>query len=114
MRTVSTEQVQAILEDRDSLLINVLDPEEFDRAHIPGSENVPFSEDDFVEHVEALADDAGTPLVIYCAGPGCDASRLASHALDRAGFTEVHHYEGGMAAWIASMGKVDGSPRSVA
>lgn len=40
MATVATEQVQEFLDDADSLVINVLDPEDFDRGHIPDSMNM--------------------------------------------------------------------------
>ncbi|MDX1577996.1 MAG: rhodanese-like domain-containing protein [Gemmatimonadota bacterium] len=107
MDTVTTEEMERMLEDPDTLVINVLDEEQFERAHLPESESVPLSEPDFVDRVEALVQDKDTPVVVYCAGPDCDASPRAAKMLTRAGFARVFDYEGGMEAWIAAGNDVE-------
>lgn len=102
MKTLTTTQMEHLMEDEEALVINVLDEEDFERAHIPGTANIPVSSDDFVERVEEKAERMDRPIVVYCAGPECDASPTAAETLEEAGFSEVFDYEGGMKAWIAA------------
>jgi len=83
----------------DLLVINALDAESFEKEHIPGSHNVPNSSDDLVERVTELAGRKDRPIVVYCSGKDCDASVKAGKKLIDAGFTDVAHFEGGMAGW---------------
>ncbi|XKK40539.1 sulfurtransferase [Nocardiopsis sp. ARC36] len=116
----STEEVAAALDDRRTVLVNVLDPETYrgDKhtyardGHIPGSVNLPVGEvlDPEtgrlrpVEELRALFDGAGlldpgvTP-VTYCGG-GIAATGVA-HALALVGREDVAVYDGSMTAWAA-------------
>ncbi|MEE2040329.1 sulfurtransferase [Nocardiopsis sp. CT-R113] len=116
----STAEVAAAVDDRGTVLVNVLDPETYrgDKhtyardGHIPGSVNLPVSEvlDPRtgrirpVEELRAVFDGAGlldpgvTP-VTYCGG-GIAATGVA-HALALVGRTDVAVYDGSMTAWAA-------------
>lgn len=106
MKTLSTEQTESMLGD-DAVVINVLAPEEFEKAHIPETHNVPVADDDFVDEVTELVGDEDAAVVVYCAGPECDASPKAAARLEDAGFTRVYDYEGGMKAWLAAGNEVE-------
>ena len=100
MQTITTEKLQRLQKDTKNLtVVNVLDQEKFSNAHIPGSENVPSSRPDFAKAVEALAGGKDKPVVVYCGSLDCDASPKAAQALEKAGFTQVIDYEGGVRAW---------------
>ena len=45
---------------------------------------------------------ADDEIVLYCTGQECVASSRAYHALERAGYRNVLHFEGGLAAWDAA------------
>lgn len=78
------------------VLINTLPREEFEKAHIPGSLNIPadqigqkarelFSKHDYI--------------VVYCSSTSCMASHKAGDALEKAGFTNVFRFAGGIEDW---------------
>ncbi|MDX1388987.1 MAG: rhodanese-like domain-containing protein [Acidobacteriota bacterium] len=114
IKTIETDHVREFLENDTCPIINVLAEEDFERAHIPGTTNVPLASDDFVERVDALVDHRSDTLVVYCAGPDCDASPKAAELLREAGFTDVFDYEGGMVEWIAAGNLVErAEPASV-
>ncbi len=79
------------------VVVNVLDPELYNDAHIKGSINVPF--DKVEDYLKNTAHD--TELVFYCANYACSASGAAAEQAKAAGFSKVWAYEGGMAEWIS-------------
>jgi rhodanese-related sulfurtransferase len=78
------------------LLVNVLDKEQFDDAHIPGSIHVPYEQ---VEKWSVSVVDKKTPIVVYCANFMCTASVEAARLLKSLGFENVKAYEGGIVEW---------------
>lgn len=116
----STEQIQGALDDKGTVLVNVLDPATYRgetstyrrNGHIPGSINLPVNEVTDpstgqlkpVEELRALFAEHGlldpniTP-VTYCGG-GIAATGVA-HALAVAGREDVAVYDGSMTAWAA-------------
>lgn len=100
MQTINTEALNEMRDrDDDLTVLNVLPPEEFYQRHIPGSENVPVSNDNFVKEVEKNTGGRNQPVVVYCASIECSASEKAAKMLDEAGFREVYDYAGGVRAW---------------
>jgi rhodanese-related sulfurtransferase len=100
MRTIETSELNRMLEQKEDLvLINVLDAESFEQEHIPGSHNVPSHDLNLVGEVERLAGRKDRRIVVYCANPQCHASPHAGERLERASFSNVVHYPGGMEGW---------------
>lgn len=77
------------------VVINVLDPELYEDAHIKGSINVPYEQVE--EYLKKT--DKNNELVFYCANYACSASGEAAQEAKAAGFN-AHAYEGGMAEWV--------------
>ncbi len=105
MKTIERKELQDMLEDNEVFtLIDVLPEEEFNKAHIPGSLSIPFTDSDsgFSEEVLKHVDDKDEKLVVYCAKRECSLSRKAAQALDEAGFRGVLAYEDGMADWTTA------------
>jgi rhodanese-related sulfurtransferase len=103
MIPVDTEQVKVFKDsEADIPIINVLDEDAYQKAHIPTSINVPLQSSDFVEQVGAVTESKNAPVVVYCANEQCDASPKAARKLEDAGFDKVYDYEGGVEAWKAS------------
>lgn len=117
----STEDVRAALDDKGTVLVNVLDEATYRgevdtyarRGHIPGSINLPvFSLRDPVtgtlrpvEELTAEFEKAGLldndkKVVTYCGG-GIAATGVA-HALALAGRHDVAIYDGSMTAWAGN------------
>ncbi len=96
---VSTEEVRRILTDGSA-------------GHIAGAKNAapePGSPPAaFIAAVERLVGgDKAKPLVLYCNGQYCRASRQLSEQLVDAGFTNVRRYQLGIPIWRALNGPVE-------
>jgi rhodanese-related sulfurtransferase len=109
METIKTDTLKRWMEDSDRELtvVNVLAPEEFVKAAIPGSTNVPVTASRFAAKVEDAAGDRAATVVVYCAGPECDASPTAARKLEEAGFEDVYDYVGGMEHWLSAGNRVE-------
>jgi len=77
------------------VLVNVLDEDAFEKAHIPGSINIPAGKAE--EFGKRYHHDKG--IVVYCASTDCDASPKVARQLMDEGFTDVTDFEAGMAGW---------------
>jgi rhodanese-related sulfurtransferase len=90
-------------ENNDILLIDISEPYEFDRVHIPGSLNVPRGilesacEYDFDETVPALAGGRDRDLVVICRSGR--RSALAAFTLQQLGFNKVRSLKTGLRGW---------------
>src|SRR5438445_2240021 len=109
---VSTEQVRRILADGSAILLDSRKRAEYDAGHIAGAKNVappagaPASE--YAAAVERMVGgDKAKPLVLYCNGQYCQASRTLSEQLVAAGFTNVRRYQLGIPMWRALGGPVE-------
>lgn len=100
MLKVTTEQVERTMQSKHGIaVINVLDAEQYNKEHIPGTDNIPQAAEDFVRRVEQKVGEKDRPVVVYCASTECDASPKAAKKLEDAGFQNVYDYEGGTKAW---------------
>lgn len=100
MKTLDTEQMENLKQSAGQFaLINVLDRDAFEEAHIPGSINIPVSQTGFVDDVADEVASKDQRIVVYCADEDCPASGTAARKLESAGYTNVYDYEGGMDAW---------------
>lgn len=82
-------------------IVNVLDPESFNDAHIKGSSTVHSLNVQMQNLAQAVADwDKTVPVVTYCSNYFCMASGDAAEKLMELGFTDVYAYEAGMAEWF--------------
>jgi len=99
MQTIDYQYLKDLQKRNAATIINVLSAEAFGKSHIPGSINIPQDQDDFPDRVETVIGDKSSPIVVYCASYSCDASKRAAIKLERAGFTNVMCYEGGMKEW---------------
>lgn len=100
METVKREDLKSMLDHNDAYyLINVLAPEEFYEAHIPGSYNIPVADKHFIQKVEQRVADKDAKVIVYCANFDCAASPKAAKQLAGAGFTHVVDYDGGVQDW---------------
>lgn len=91
-------------EEAGPKVINVLDKQFYDDAHIPGSINIPVME------VEKSAEkwSKDTEIVVYCSNYKCTASGMIAKKLKKMGFEKVYAYEAGMAGWKQAGLPVDG------
>lgn len=100
-QVVEQLEVQDISEfiEQGGLLVDTLVPEHYEARHIPGAVNVCVYEMVFLEAMQDLIPDKGTPIALYGAGPGSQDCYAAAEKLVRAGYSEVAVFPGGLHAW---------------
>ena len=101
VKSIGRDELKTKIDRRDSfVLLEILSPEHFQHAHLPGARNAP------PERVKELAaeliPDKHTEVVAYCAGPTCKASGNAAGELAALGYTRVRHYPGGKQDWTSA------------
>ncbi len=88
----------------DTLLVDIREPAEYAKAHIPGSAYLPRGMLEFEIHGlvdkhndKPDIDNADVPIVLYCGTGG--RSALAADTLQHMGYRDVRSMSGGMVAW---------------
>ncbi|MGH9124819.1 MAG: rhodanese-like domain-containing protein, partial [Acidimicrobiales bacterium] len=110
-RTVSRTRVEELL-TQPVQIVEVLDAGQFRWAHLPGAVHLAAGEMT-AERVASILDPA-RPTVVYSRDHLCDLSPRAACLLDLYGFSEVYHYAGGKAEWLAFGLPVEGEAGSFA
>ncbi|GAB4253179.1 MAG: hypothetical protein Kow00129_14130 [Thermoleophilia bacterium] len=90
---ISAEELAAMLENKDFLLIN---------THIPYEGDIPQTDlfipyDEAAEHLDQLPEDKDAKIVVYCRSD--NMSRQAAEVWAEAGYTNLYNLEGGFVAW---------------
>jgi rhodanese-related sulfurtransferase len=100
------EELDELIEDHEDLLIvDVREPDEYARGHIPGALNVPrgllegAADPDSKHRVEALATARERTVVLYCQNGA--RSALAADTLRQMGFARAYSLAGGVELWEA-------------
>ena len=96
----------------DSLLIDIREPAEFDKGHIPGAVHLPRGLLEFEIHklVKTFFADESLPaenrtIFLYCGSGG--RSALAAQSMEALGYTNVASVAGGFEAWNKAQLPVD-------
>src|SRR5690348_10665299 len=99
---ISTAQMRRILADGSAVVLDSRPRAEFDAGHIPGAHVVNGSGEQRMAAIERLLNgNKSAPLVLYCNGPYCKASRRLAKELVNSGFNNVKRYQLGMPVWRA-------------
>jgi rhodanese-related sulfurtransferase len=109
---VSTEDLRRILADGSAVVLDSRKRAEYVAGHIAGAKNVALAADapppDYAAAVaQLLGGVRSKPLVLYCNGPHCQASRQLGDQLLAAGFTDVRRYQLGIPMWRTLSGPVE-------
>ncbi len=101
IKECTVSQVEEFLSS-DTILIDIREPDEYARGHIPGAIHVPRGMLEFqilktLEHIGVDAHQADADMVLYCGTGG--RSALAAKSLDEMGFRNVRSMDGGIVAW---------------
>lgn len=96
VRTMSSEEARSMVAESEPGSFGLLDvrqPGEYERGHIPGARLIPLPE--LPDRLDELDRDKDT--LVYCAAGG--RSRSAVQLLQGKGFTNMINVEGGFSAW---------------
>ena len=90
--------------DSNTLIIDIREPAEYQRGHIPGAAHLPrgLLEFDIHKLVDQVCTDPNTPneeqaIVLYCGTGG--RSALAAKTVEELGYKNVISMDGGIVAW---------------
>ncbi len=95
MELISKEKLLEFIKNDEVTVINVLASFAYTEEHIKGSISMPFN---IIEDGGWNKLDQKKPVVPYCAGKTCHASRRAGEILESHGM-KVYVYEGGISEW---------------
>lgn len=100
---VSLEKIHSDWHD-EVLWIDARPREQYEKAHIPGALLLNEYERDalLIEHI-AVLQEPKKPVVVYCDGPACQASRKMREFLkENLAMPDVWVLQGGWKAWLAA------------
>ncbi|MEV6813920.1 rhodanese-like domain-containing protein [Micromonospora sp. NPDC051296] len=102
--SIDVPTARAILaNNRDTLIVDVRTPGEFETAHVPGSINLPLDQVD--SNLDRIVQDAGGRILLMCQSG--NRATQACTKLVKAGLTSTTVISGGMNAWITAGGPVE-------
>lgn len=93
---VSVETTAEMLASGEALLIDVREPDEYERGHIPGITLIPM--DQVQDRLDEIPDDR--PVIFSCRSG--NRSGQVADMLREQGYDQVYNQEGGILAWQAA------------
>lgn len=97
VRNITAQEARFIFKYNSSVLfLDVREPYEYDRGHIPGATNMPWTSGYLTQHHDELPTSS---IVVYCQSGGRSAQ--ASQFLVGEGYTRIYNMLGGYPAWVA-------------
>jgi polyisoprenoid-binding protein YceI/rhodanese-related sulfurtransferase len=100
MNTISRAELKEWLDREQPLtLIDVTPAEYFCAAHLPGAKNCCVYDMNFLDQAAAAVPEKGGLIVVYGSSAHSLASGTAAEKLQKAGYTQVRNYRGGLEDW---------------
>lgn len=81
--------------DKNVVVLDVRTPDEFNQGHLKGAQNVDYLARNFEQQLARL--DKTKPYLVHCASGGRSTETLPM--LQKLGFKNVRHLDGGIEAW---------------
>ena len=94
-RMLNSADVAGLMASQGAVIIDVRNPDEWDRGHIPGARLLPLAS----LHTRLAEIPRDRPVILHCQRGS--RSAVAAATLDAFGYDDVHALEGGFAAWEA-------------
>jgi rhodanese-related sulfurtransferase len=94
-KEIGTLELTRLLNDRNTLVLDVRETKEYEGGRLPNAVHVPISQ--LASRGGELAGMKDRPVVAYCARG--QRSMLAARALAKLGFKEIYSLRGGINAW---------------
>lgn len=99
---IGLEDARQAYEKGQGIFVDARSPEQYRAGHIPGAVSMDASsfEERLSSFLALVPQD--TPLVVYCDGAGCGASREVAELLKDAGYRNIRLFSGGWEEWVRS------------
>lgn len=94
-KTVSPSEAVILMNNDQTIVIDVREPTEFAEGHIEGARNIPLAK--LEERASELDDHKDKPIVVHCQSG--TRSLAAGKKLTEMGFTQIFEMKGGIFAW---------------
>jgi rhodanese-related sulfurtransferase len=94
-KEIGTLELTRLLNDKNTLLLDVRETKEYEGGRLPNAMHVPISQ--LASRGNELAGMTSRPVVAYCARGS--RSAMAARALAKLGFKEIYSLRGGINAW---------------
>lgn len=107
------DKLDDLLKRNETVLVEVLSKEAYDRGHIPGAINIPVDSQTFDDEFQQSVPSKDTPVVVYCKDAECKASPRAAKQLTELGYEKVYHFEGGKKGWRDAGKDLEGETHQV-
>ncbi len=101
IREISQEEFKRMREDPNAAVIDVREPEDWQKGTIPGATTIPRGVLEL--NIDQVTADKDKKIVVYCGGGS--RSALAAYMLQKMGFKNVLSLAGGYRGWKESEGK---------
>lgn len=95
VQSVDVSEAQGLIQDSNTLVLDVRSPGEFETAHIDGAVNIPVDRLD--PHLREIVHNAGGTMVLVCQSGG--RAEQAATKLSNHGKQDLVLLQGGMNAW---------------
>lgn len=92
---ISPEDAAAKLQNKDAVIVDVREKDEWDEEHIPHALHLSRGTIEF--EIEEHLPDTNAALILHCGGGG--RSALAAENLQKMGYKNVRSMAGGLKAW---------------
>jgi rhodanese-related sulfurtransferase len=98
MKKITVKELKEKIDsDEKFKLVDVLSKNSFDGQHIPKSINI--TGDELDEKAQKELPDKNEEIIVYCSSKTCGASPNIGIKLEEMGYTNVVHFEEGLAGW---------------
>lgn len=99
MQAIGRDDLESMMKGgKRPVVVDVLDPAQYDEFHIAGAINVPVG-NRFDAEIQKAVPDKQQPVVVYCYDRDCPASAKAAEKMERLGYGHVFDYTAGKTDW---------------
>ena len=106
---VTSQELDKLIATKVAVIVDANSKETYDKGHIPGAISYSKNEKNFISMLPA---DKSTLIVAYCGNPKCTAWEFPAKAAQKAGYTNIKHYEPGIQGWVKEGKKVETAKKS--
>jgi len=108
-KIVGANELKELLSEKsDMVMVDLLPPEHFSKAHIPNAKNACVFFVSFLEDLAAVVPDKRSTVVVYGSSIRSQDATVAVEKMARAGYQNIHFLEGGLETWREAGFVLDG------